>query len=75
MRKRVCKQLAAIKIKVQFYDIKARTMKEQEKRAVNFDLEDQGKLQTQMLFKLCLEGTLNFNKEGKQERERVGGLQ
>lgn len=46
MRKRVCKQLAAIKIKVQFYDIKARTMKEQEKRAVNFDLEDQGKLQT-----------------------------
>ena len=46
MRKWVCKQLAAIKIKVQFYDRKARTMQEQEKRAVNFDLEDQGKLQT-----------------------------
>ena len=46
MRKRVCKQLAAIKIKLQFYDRKARTMEEQEKRAINFDLEDQGKLQT-----------------------------
>ena len=45
-RKQVCKQLAAIKIKVQLYDRKARTMQEQEKRAVNFDLKDQGKLQT-----------------------------
>ena len=45
-RKQVCKQLAAIKIKAQFYDRKARAVQEQEKRAVSFDLKDQGKLQT-----------------------------